>query len=130
MLTRMRLFRIPPGLNGRPEPRRTPAWIRAICAPVQVLALTAGLALVVPGAHAESRRHELIYGAELMTAAERQAYRRAHESQREESARAQYERQHRERLQLRARRQGVELREPDGVVSRGDRSGARPGTRP
>jgi hypothetical protein len=82
---------------------------------------------VIPAA-AEER--EYIYGAELMTAAERQAYRRAHESQRDESARAQYERQHRERLQMRARRQGVELREPDGVVSRGDRSGARPGARP
>lgn len=130
MLTPMRLFRIPPGLHGRPELRRTPAWSRAIRAPFEVLALTAGLALVIPGAQAEPRQHELIYGAELMTPAERQTYRRAHDSQRDESARAQYERQHRERLQLRARRQGVELREPDGVVSRGDRSGARHGARP
>ncbi len=97
---------------------------------IRALALAGGLVVFMPVAQAETRRHELIYGAELMTPVEREAYRRAHESLSDESARRRYERQHRERLQLRARRQGVELREPDGVLARGDRSGARPGARP
>ncbi len=130
MLTRMRHFLIPPGLHGRPEPRRTPAWFRAICAPVEVLALTAGLALVIPGAQAESRRHELIYGAELMTPAERDAYRRSLAAVPDDRARERVERQHRERLHARAQRRGVSLREPDGVVAQGDGKPGRRGAKP
>jgi hypothetical protein len=75
-----------------------------------VLLLWAGLA------GAEEAR-ELIYGAELMSKKEREAYRRDLAGAKGEE-KTRLREQHRERLRERARGRGVELAEPDGVVKR------------
>jgi len=66
---------------------------------------------------AETREHEYIYGAELMTPSERDAYRAGLERATEDEARAQYRKQHRERLRKRAGARGVEL-DDKGLVRR------------
>jgi hypothetical protein len=80
-----------------------------------IILLAAALASAVP-ATAEER--EYIYGAELMSASEREAYRRGLTSASGEEARGQYRQRHRERLQKRAQQRGVQLDEK-GIVRRG-----------
>jgi hypothetical protein len=58
---------------------------------------------------------ELIYGAELMSAAEREAYRREFAAA-GEGGQARVREQHRQRVRARAKERGVELAEPAGVV--------------
>jgi hypothetical protein len=59
---------------------------------------------------------EFIYGAELMSAQEREAYRRSFSTAKGSAERMRLREQHRERIRERARGRGVELAEPDGVV--------------
>jgi len=61
---------------------------------------------------------ELIYGAELMSAKEREQYRRQAAAARDEAARSQLREQHRRRIRERARERGVRLAEPAGIVAR------------
>jgi mono/diheme cytochrome c family protein len=58
---------------------------------------------------------ELIYGAELMSAAEREQYRRDIAAAGEDGQ-ARVREQHRQRIRARARQRGVELAEPAGIV--------------
>lgn len=59
---------------------------------------------------------ELIYGAELMSAQEREAYRRDLAGAKKAPEQARVRERHRERIRERARQRGVELAEPDGIV--------------
>lgn len=80
------------------------------------------LALMLLGAPAgatDTGGPQLIYGAELMSAAERERYRKD-ELRTSEGRRQQFREGHRERMQKRARDRGVRLNEPEGVVERGD----------
>ena len=60
---------------------------------------------------------ELIYGAELMSAREREAYRRDMAAA-GEAGQARVREQHRQRIRARAKERGVELAEPAGTVRR------------
>ncbi len=60
-------------------------------------------------------KREYIYGAELMSAPERDAYRRGLGQAQSEEARAEHRKRHRQRLQKRAQQRGVPLDE-QGVV--------------
>lgn len=62
-----------------------------------------------------AQQREYIYGAELMTAQEREAYRRRLSEAPTEEARAEHRKQHRQRLHKRAQQRGVPLDE-QGVV--------------
>jgi hypothetical protein len=62
-----------------------------------------------------AQQREYIYGAELMTAQEREAYRRRLSEAQTEDARAEHRKHHRQRLQKRAQQRGVPLDE-QGVV--------------
>lgn len=64
----------------------------------------------------QALRSQLIYGSQLMTPAERDAYRKAWEAAPPQD-KDRVERQHRDRMRLRARLQGVTLSEPDGVIT-------------
>jgi hypothetical protein len=61
---------------------------------------------------------ELIYGGELLSAAEREAYRRELAAAPDAAAEGQVRRQHRERVRQRAHQRGVELSEPSGTLRR------------
>ena len=69
-----------------------------------------------PGGPAEER--EFIYGAELLTAGEREAYRKALGAATDEPARSRVRERHRERVQQRARDRGARLSEPHGALER------------
>jgi len=75
------------------------------------------LALHDPVAAVEPIEREYIYGAELMTSKERDAYRANIERAGDETARQQYRQRHRERLQKRAGERRVELDEKGLVRS-------------
>ena len=64
-----------------------------------------------------SGAHELIYGAELMSAEEREQYRRDFAAA-GEGGQARVREQHRQRIRTRAQRRGVDLVEPSGVLRR------------
>ncbi len=66
-------------------------------------------------ASAEEVAREYIYGAELMTPKERDAYRRGLQQASTDEARGEYRRQHREQLQKRAQQRGKHLDEK-GIV--------------
>jgi len=66
----------------------------------------------------EGRAHELIFGAELMSAQERERYRREIGAAKSEEAATRLREQHRRRMRERARERGVRLAEPGGVVSK------------
>ena len=78
------------------------------------LLLLAALAGVAIAQQAPPR--ELIYGAELMTAEEREQYRKSVNEASGDDARARVRAQHRERVRERARQRGVGLREPHGAL--------------
>lgn len=78
-------------------------------------ALACGTANADPAAGPAGR--EYIYGAELMTPQERDAYRAGIERAGDDAARGQYRQRHRERLQQRAGERGVEL-DGKGIVRR------------
>lgn len=59
---------------------------------------------------------ELIYGAQIMSAQERQEYRRGLAAAKSGQERAQLRAQHRERIRERAKAQGTELEEPHGIA--------------
>lgn len=59
---------------------------------------------------------ELIYGAQLMTAKEREAYRSRMAAAKGAEAKHKVRVEHRERMRQRARQRGVELTEPTGVI--------------
>jgi hypothetical protein len=61
---------------------------------------------------------ELIYGGELLSAAEREQYRRSLAAAPDAAAEGQVREQHRERVRQRARQRGVELAEPAGTLRR------------
>jgi hypothetical protein len=61
---------------------------------------------------------ELIYGGELMSAAEREQFRRELAVAPDAAAEGQVRRQHRERVRQRAQQRGVELSEPSGTLRR------------
>lgn len=61
---------------------------------------------------------ELIYGAELMSPAEREQYRREAAAARGEAAGDRFRERHRQRIRERARERGVRLAEPAGIVSK------------
>ena len=84
-----------------------------------LLVLGASMLVSLPyvQAGAAETEREYIYGAELMTPQERDAYRRGLQRAPEGSARDGYRRQHRERLQQRAQRRGQQLDER-GIVRR------------
>ncbi len=65
-----------------------------------------------------SGARELIYGAELMSAEEREQYRRDFAAAAGEGPRRRVREQHRQRLRERARDRGIELIGPDGVLRR------------
>lgn len=77
------------------------------------------LFLVLPPAQAGER--EYIYGAELMTPREREAYRKGLSSAKDETGREGFRKQHRERQQKRARQRGVELDERGFIRQEGAR---------
>lgn len=78
-------------------------------------ALVLACLLCASGVLAEEPR-ELIYGAETMSAEERQDYRRSIAAAKDDRQRAQVREQHRKRIRERARGRGTELAEPHGVV--------------
>lgn len=80
-------------------------------------ALIASLALS-SSVWAREMHRELIYGAELMTPSERERYRQDAGKARSPEAGKQVVERHRMRMQERARKRGVDLRE-DGTLSRG-----------
>jgi hypothetical protein len=59
---------------------------------------------------------ELIYGAQLMSAREREAYRRRLAAEESVQAQTKLRVEHRRRMRERARQRGVELVEPSGVL--------------
>lgn len=65
-----------------------------------------------------SGARELIYGAELMSAGEREQYRRDVGAAATEGAQARVREQHRARIRQRAQSRGVALSDPDGVLRR------------
>lgn len=65
-----------------------------------------------------SGARELIYGAELMSATEREQYRREQAAAGSEAAQAQARDRHRARIRERARLRGATLEDPDGVLRR------------
>jgi hypothetical protein len=81
------------------------------------------LIAVASGAQAQdaarSGSRELIYGAELMTSREREAYRKEVEKAGTGEEQAKVRERHRERLRERARTRGARLAEPDGVLREG-----------
>ena len=85
---------------------------------ILIFMLAAVLGNAIPAA-AEER--EYIYGAELMSPRERDAYRQGLQSASGEESKGQYRQRHRDRLQKRAQQRGVQLDEK-GIVRR-ERSG-------
>ncbi|MEW6688858.1 MAG: hypothetical protein AB1452_07165 [Pseudomonadota bacterium] len=83
---------------------------------ISVLLIAAAISGAVAGG--ETPRTELIYGGELMTPAEREQYRRELGPPKGTKNQDQLRERHRERMRDRARKQGVTLREPEGVVQR------------
>lgn len=75
---------------------------RTVLAAVLMLALAAG-------AGAREPERELIYGAELMTSEEREAYRRQLQGAKTPDAEIQVRQRHRERIQRRAKERGQTL---------------------
>jgi hypothetical protein len=67
---------------------------------------------------AAAEPREFIYGAQLMSAEERAAYRRSLAGAKGAAQKARLREQHRERMRERARGRDAELTEPDGVVKR------------
>lgn len=65
---------------------------------------------------AQPQPREYIYGAELMSAEEREQYRSDARAAKDDAARTQLRERHRARLRERARQRGVQLREPHGIV--------------
>ncbi len=61
-------------------------------------------------------QRELIYGAQLMSTKEREAYRQRMAAAKGAEAKHRVRVEHRERMRQRARQRGVELTEPSGVV--------------
>lgn len=61
---------------------------------------------------------ELIYGAELMSAAEREQYRREAAAAGGAAAADRFRERHRQRMRERARERGVRLAEPAGIVAK------------
>lgn len=84
-----------------------------------LLPLAVCLSLIVaPAVAADAAdKREYIYGAELMSAQERDAYRRRLSEAQSEEARAEHRKRHRQRLQKRADQRGMPLDE-QGVVQR------------
>lgn len=74
-------------------------------------------ALLIAGAPAGATEREYIYGAELMSAKERDAYRRGLAESQDDQARQRHRERHRERLQVRAQRRGMQL-DDKGIVRR------------
>lgn len=84
------------------------------------LALAASILISIvfaPSINAEEPLREYIYGAELMSPAERDAYRRDLKKSADDKARSQYRERHRESLQKRAQQRGVQLDER-GILRR------------
>lgn len=81
------------------------------------LAVCVSLAAMSAMAADPAEQREYIYGAELMSARERDAYRRRLGEAQTEEARAEHRKQHRQRLQKRAQQRGVPLDE-QGVIQR------------
>jgi hypothetical protein len=77
---------------------------------VALLLLASGWACAQP------QQREYIYGAELMSAEEREQYRSDTKQAKDDAARTQLRERHRTRLRERARQRGVALREPHGIV--------------
>ena len=85
------------------------------------LAATAILVLILatPPANAEEVPREYIYGAELMTPNERDAYRQGLQQAPTDEARGQYRHRHRQQLQKRAQQRGKHLDEKGLVRGQG-----------
>lgn len=75
------------------------------------------VALLTGAAPVAAEEREYIYGAELMSPKERDAYRQGLQSASDEETKGQYRQRHRERLQKRAQQRGVQLDEK-GIVRR------------
>lgn len=78
----------------------------------------AAILIMMPGAgpaNAEEVPREYIYGAELMTPKERDAYRQGLQQAPTEDARGEYRQRHRQQLQKRAQQRGKQLDEK-GIV--------------
>lgn len=90
---------------------------------VALIVLLAALFATFGGSAAHSAEpmppqdREYIYGAELMTPQERDAYRAGLQQRKDAEGKGQYRQQHRQRLQTRAREKKVEL-DDKGVVQR------------
>lgn len=63
-------------------------------------------------------KHELIYGAELMTHQEREQYRQRLRGAKGAASQDEVRGEHRKRMRERARVRGVEISEPQGVVGK------------
>lgn len=87
--------------------------MRRVAAALAV-ALAAGAAAQAPA----PPERELIYGAELMSAREREAYRKDVRAAPDGAAQAKVRERHRAQVRERARKRGVELAEPHGAVKR------------
>ena len=85
------------------------------------LAATAILVLILgtPPANAEEVPREYIYGAELITPNERDAYRQGLQQAPTDEARGQYRHRHRQQLQKRAQQRGKHLDEKGLVRGQG-----------
>ena len=83
------------------------------------LAAAVALWIALP-AQAETQR-EYIYGAELMSAEEREQYRKDWRAAKDAAAKTGLRERHRLRLRERARGRGVQLSEPHGIVERDGR---------
>ena len=70
------------------------------------------------GTRQERPRHELIYGSELMSAEEREQYRRDARAAADAQAQAKLRTRQRERMRERAQQRGVQLVDPQGIVRR------------
>lgn len=90
-----------------------------------LLAATGGVARSDSSSEPVERRYEYIYGAELMSPQERDAYRRELTSAQNEPERVQVRERQRKRLHGRASERGVRL-DDAGVVRRQGSQGRRP----
>lgn len=78
--------------------------------------LFASLLWLSPAWSQQAEARELIYGSQLMSAEEREQYRRDMRAVDEPAAQAKVRAQNRERMRQRARQRGVQLSDPEGVV--------------
>jgi hypothetical protein len=104
--------------NGKQYKFRQEHPVRALL-PLAVCVSLIAMPTVAAVAADPAEKREYIYGAELMSAPERDAYRRGLGQAQSEEARAEHRKRHRQRLQKRAQQRGVPLDEQGVVLQQG-----------